>query len=53
MKKLFSSKSNEALSCINGIRAITITWIIIAHSLAWSDNKLFSNYKLSHIMFFK
>jgi hypothetical protein len=53
MKKLFSFQSNEALSCINGIRVITITWIIIAHTLAWSDNKLLSNYKLSDIMFFK
>jgi len=45
-KKLLSTQTNQELSCINGLRVISIVWVIIGHLTAWVDWTLISNWEL-------
>lgn len=40
-RKLFmtqtSSSGNDELSCVHGIRVLTICWIIMGHTLDWNN----------------
>jgi len=43
LKKLLSSKTDNEISCIHGIRVITITWVIFGHSIDWTYWGIYSN----------
>lgn len=32
-----SSSGNDELSCVHGIRVLTICWIIMGHTLDWNN----------------
>jgi hypothetical protein len=32
-EKLMSTQTNQELSCLNGLRVLTIVWIIIGHTI--------------------
>jgi hypothetical protein len=43
LKKLLSTQTSQELSCINGLRVISIVWVITGHLTAWIDWSLISN----------
>ncbi len=53
IKKLITTKTNENLSCIHGIRVLTMVWIIFGHTIEWADWNLYSKiseYKIFHFL---
>jgi hypothetical protein len=42
LKKLLSTQTNQELSCLNGIRFITMIWVVIGHNVNWTDLNLIS-----------
>lgn len=42
-----TTKTKQNLSCINGIRVLSMIWIIFGHSIEWTDYSLFS--KISQV----
>jgi len=42
-KKLLSTQTSQELSCINGLRVISIVWVITGHLTGWIDWSLISN----------
>ena len=41
-KSLVEDEYDETLWSINGIRTLTIIWIVMGHSIEWSEHRLFS-----------
>lgn len=41
IKKLVCTESNEDLTCVHGLRFVTMVWIIIAHTLEWNNLNAF------------
>lgn len=53
IRKLFiteSSKEMKELSCIHGLRAITLLWIITAHTLEWTSLNVYRMMKIISIL---
>lgn len=44
-RKLVCTKSYEDLSCVHGLRFVTMIWIIIAHTLEWNNLNTFREYR--------
>ena len=42
INNLFNERTSTMFSCIHGIRVITILWIILGHTIEWSNYKIFS-----------
>lgn len=42
--KLMSTKTNTELSCIEGMRVLTMFYIIVGHVIELADVGLYSNY---------
>jgi hypothetical protein len=42
-KNLFSTQTSRELSCINGLRVISIVWVITGHLTGWIDWSLISD----------
>jgi hypothetical protein len=42
LKKLLSTKADQEISCIHGIRFFTMVWVVIGHSINWTDLNLLS-----------
>jgi hypothetical protein len=43
IRKLFSTKNKQSMSCVNGLRVLAIVWVILGHFVEWADWALFSN----------
>jgi hypothetical protein len=41
-KRLLSPQTTENLSCLHGIRVITIFWVILGHTVVWVHFQMFS-----------
>jgi hypothetical protein len=42
LKKLLSTKADQDISCIHGIRFFSMVWVVIGHSINWTDLNLLS-----------
>jgi len=40
--KLMSPQTTEKLTCIDGLRVICITWIVLGHVASWTHYQVFS-----------
>lgn len=45
-KLLFSNTDDENFNCIHGLKFLSISWIIVVHTLAWIDLNGFSMFDL-------
>jgi hypothetical protein len=46
LKKLLSTKPDQEISCIHGIRFFSMVWVVIGHSINWTDLNLLSTKSL-------
>jgi hypothetical protein len=44
LKKLISTQRTAKLSCLCGLRVLTLFWVIFGHSIEWTDWTIYSKY---------
>lgn len=51
-KLLATNTDSKQLSCIHGIRFLSVSWIILGHSMLWSNYQIYSKSLLIFINIF-
>jgi hypothetical protein len=51
-KLLETNTDSKQLSCIHGIRFLSVSWIILGHSMLWSNYQIYSKSLLIFIYIF-